>query len=54
VRPRRPFAGDNEGDVRQNRPGGSALRRRQKPRLLTATTKLMSAKIAAGDFGQYN
>jgi hypothetical protein len=29
-------------------------RSRQKSRLLPAATKLMSAEIAAGDFGQYN
>jgi len=49
-----PFAGGNEADVRRNRRGGSAGRSRRKPRLSPAATKLMSAKIAAGDFGQYN
>jgi hypothetical protein len=32
--------------------GGSPGRSRQKPRFLPAATKLMSAEIAAGDFGQ--
>jgi hypothetical protein len=31
---------------------GVAGRSGRKPRLLPAATKLMSAKIAAGDFGQ--
>jgi len=31
-----------------------AGRSRRKPRLSPAATKLMSAEIAAGDFGQYN
>jgi hypothetical protein len=47
-----PFAGGSEADVCRNRRGGSARRRRQKPRLLPVVAKLMSAEIAAGDFGR--
>jgi hypothetical protein len=46
------FARGNEADVRQNRRGGSARLSGQKSRLLPAETKLMSGKIAAGDFAQ--
>jgi hypothetical protein len=45
-----PFAGGNEADVRRN----PIPRSRQKPRLLPAATKLMSAEIASCDFGQSN
>jgi hypothetical protein len=34
------------------RPSVPVRRSRQKPRFLPAVTKLMSAEIAAGDFGQ--
>jgi hypothetical protein len=49
-----PSDAANGADVRQNRCGQSAGRSRQKPRLLPAATKPMSAKIAAGDFGQFD
>jgi hypothetical protein len=47
-----PFAGGNEADVRRHRFRSVSWRcSRQKPRLLPAATKLMSAEIASCDFG---